>query len=91
MKNFWQKFVLWALLVGAVVIGFIEKVLPLIYERRRKESAERVKHITDAVAARHEERKVETAAKVAVVEKETAELKAKDSVDLANDIINGKL
>lgn len=52
-------------------------------------AAKRVAEIKQTIAAAHEERAVETQAKVAEIEKKAEADQAKDSVDLANEILKG--
>lgn len=53
------------------------------------EAAKRVAEIKQTIAAAHEERAVETQAKVAEIEKKAEADQAKDSVDVANELLKG--
>lgn len=87
MKAFLQRLMLWALAFGAVAYGFIEHLIPALYERRRKAAEDGMKKTVDAVGAKHGDRQVATNAAVAAVEKQAEATKKEDSVDVANRFI----
>ena len=53
------------------------------------EAAKRVAEIKQTIAKAHEERAVETQAKVTEIEKKAEDQKTRDSVDIANELLKG--
>ncbi len=90
MKKFWDKVWVGVVFVAALVWGFVEFVIPMLYEKRRSEAAKKVEATKAAVEAKHEERKAEAEVAKAEITKAAEEQKQGDMVALANDIIAGK-
>ena len=86
--------------VFVFIAGLILAVLSFLWyfvpkkerEWRAAEDAEAAKRVTEikkTIAAAHEERAVETQAKVTEIEKKAEDQKTRDSVDIANELLKG--
>ena len=83
--------------VFVFIAGLILAVLSFLWyfvpkkerEWRAAEDAEAAKRVAEIIAKAHEERAVETQAKVTEIEKKAEAAKSADSVDIANELLKG--